>query len=168
MYGKSFESMYSGSMYGAGIEVFAVWNWIVTMTHFGVIEINPVALANTLGGTEEQIEKALRYLTRPDPKSRTKAEEGRRLIKEGQFQYRVVNWEKYQQIKDAKKLREYNRVKQAEHRAKLKVPPTVTAEGPEKPWGGPGAKHYTPEEEAEFSKDLTALEKSWPKTGGAA
>jgi len=119
MYGKSFESMYIGSMYGAGINVFAVWNYIITMTHRGLIELNPKALAATLGGTEQEVKDAIEYLSRPDPESRCKAEEGRKIVREGQFQYRVVSWEEYQRIRNAEDLREYNRRKQAEYRARL-------------------------------------------------
>lgn len=121
MYGKSFESLFTGSMYGAGMNVFAVWGYVITMTHHGHIELNPKALADVLGGTVEEVEKALRYLTRPDENSRSKTEDGRRLVKEGQFQYRVVNWEFYQRIKSEEHRREYNRRKQAEHRLKKRM-----------------------------------------------
>lgn len=118
MYGKSYESMYEGSMVGAGINVFAVWNYIITKARSGAVEVNPKLLAFTLGGTESEIVAALDFLQRPDPISRSKAEDGRRIVKDGQFQYRVVNWEKYQAIKNAADKREYNRVKQAEYRSK--------------------------------------------------
>ncbi len=118
MYGKCFESMYEGSMIGAGINVFAVWNYIITKARGGAVEVNPKMLAFTLGGTEKQVEDALEFLQRPDPSSRSKEEGGRRLIREGQFQYRLVNWERYQNIRNLSEKREYNRVKQAEYRAK--------------------------------------------------
>ena len=118
MYGKSYESMYEGSLVGAGMNVFAVWNYIITKSRAGCVEINPKLLAFTLGGKEEEVESALKFLQRPDPISRSKAEDGRRIIKEGQFQYRVVNWEFYQRIKNEDDRREYNRRKQAEYRAR--------------------------------------------------
>lgn len=120
MYCKLYECLYGGSMVGAGLNVFAVWPWILSNTHFGVVEVNPKLLAFTLGGLKckpEEIEDALDYLQRPDPESRSKLEEGRRLIKEGQFQYRVVNWEEYNRIRNEEERREYNRVKQREGRA---------------------------------------------------
>jgi hypothetical protein len=125
MYGKSYESMYEGSMVGAGINVFAVWNYIITKARGGAVEINPRLLAFTLGGKEDEVVAALEFLQQPDPISRSKDCEGRRLIKDGQFQYRVVNWEKYQEIKNAADKREYNRVKQAEYRAKKSSQSTV-------------------------------------------
>jgi hypothetical protein len=113
--------MYEGSMIGAGMNVFAVWNYIITKGRAGAIEINPKLLAFTLGGREEDVVAALEFLQKPDPQSRSKEEGGRRIIKDGQFQYRIVNWEHYQRIKNAEDKREYNRVKQAEYRAKKVV-----------------------------------------------
>lgn len=121
VYGKTYESMYHGSMVGAGLNVFAVWNYIITNTHFGVIELNPKLLHAILGGELIEVEAALTFLASPDPDSRSKEEEGRRIVKEGQFQYRVVNWEAYQSMKTAADLRQYNRNKQAEYRAKEKI-----------------------------------------------
>ena len=120
MYGKAFESQYEGSMYGAGINVFAVWNYVIAKAHYGTIELNPKLVAAVLGGTVEEVVEAIEFLCAPDPESRSKLEEGRRMVKEGQFQYRVVNWENYQLLKTQEARREYNRVKQAEHRAKKK------------------------------------------------
>lgn len=136
MYGKSFESMFEGSMVGAGINVFAVWTYIITKARRGVIEINPKLLAFTLGGSESEVEAALEFLQQPDPDSRSKEEDGRRLVKEGQFQYRVVNYLKYQELRTEVDRREYNRVKQQEYRERKKL------EAPEKPKPDP---NYTPE-----------------------
>lgn len=118
MYGKAFESMYSGSMVGAGLNVFAVWNYAITKAKTGIVELNPKLLSAILGGPLKDVEAAIQFLSKPDPDSRSKAEDGRRLVKEGQFQYRVVNWSVYQGIKNAEDLREYNRVRQAEYRKK--------------------------------------------------
>lgn len=112
--------MYTGSMYGAGINVFAVWNYIITNTHYGVIELNAEHLADTLGGKVEEVESAINFLSKPDPKSRSKAEGGRRIVKEGEYQYRVTNWETYQNLRKSQDLRDYNRNRQAIRRARMK------------------------------------------------
>jgi hypothetical protein len=121
MYGKAYESMYEGSMVGAGINVFAVWNYIIAANRGGYIEINPKLLAFILGGKESDIESALEFLQKPDPKSRSKDRNGSRLVKEGQFQYFVVNWAYYQHLKNEVDRREYNRIKQAEYRSRGKT-----------------------------------------------
>lgn len=119
MFGKHFESMYDGSMYGAGLAVFAVWGWIISHARAGVVELNPKRLADTLGGKEEEVQQALEYLQRPDPHSRFKACEGKRLVKEGEYQYRLPSWEYYQKIRSELDRREYNRQKQREHRERM-------------------------------------------------
>jgi hypothetical protein len=80
--------------------------------------LNPKKLSDTLGGTVTEIEDAIEFLLKPDPKSRHKEHDGRRLIREGQFQYFVPSWETYQKIRNADERREYNRMKQAEYRDK--------------------------------------------------
>lgn len=128
-------------MVGAGLNVFAVWNYIITRAHFGVVELNPKLLHAILGGELGEVVAAIEYLSGPDPESRSEKEGGRRIVKEGQFQYRVVNWEEYQKMKDGAALREYNRRKQSEYRARKKekrkakayFPPSVDHEkSPEK------------------------------------
>ena len=118
MYGKHFESMYDGSMYGAGIAVFAVWGYVIAHTRRSRVELNPRKLSDTLGGTQEEIVAAIEFLMAPDPNSRHKEREGRRLIKEGEFQYFVPAWEDYQTIRNEDGRREYNRLAQQRSRQK--------------------------------------------------
>lgn len=117
MFGKHFASMYEGSMYGAGIAVFAVWGYVIANCNKGSVELNPRKLADTLGGTVEEVVSAIQFLERPDGSSRFKAYDGRRLVKEGEFQFRVPSWEHYRLIRNEDERREYNRKKQAQYRA---------------------------------------------------
>jgi hypothetical protein len=108
MYGKSFASMYVGSMRGAGLHVFGVWNYcIANCDAKGEVEINADIVAFLLGCEAEQINKALEFLMSPDPNSRTKDEEGRRLLRLGQFSYKLVNHRHYQAMRTAEERREY-------------------------------------------------------------
>lgn len=134
MYGKSFESKYEGSMLGAGFHVYAVWDYCITRNRGGLIELNPELLAFVLAKNspeglpwaEGMVRAAIDFLCAPDVKSRSKEHEGRRLLKEGEYQYRMVNWKAYDGIKSIEALREYNRVKQAEYRARGKGKPKRT------------------------------------------
>ena len=110
-------------MVGAGLNVFAVWGYIITKAKHGFIEINPKLLAFTLGGSEEEVQKALNFLQEPDLNSRSKSEGGRRLVKEGQFQYRIVNWQIYDEIKNEIERRDYNRVRQQQFRDRKQAAP---------------------------------------------
>ncbi len=123
MWGKHFESMYDGSMYGAGLDVFAVWGYVISHARNGTIELNPKKVSDTLGGTMEDVQKAITFLMSPDPKSRWKTHGGRRLVKEGEFQYLIPSWDFYHAIRNEEERREYNRRKQAQYRASKKGTP---------------------------------------------
>lgn len=114
-------------MVGAGAHVYAVWGYCISKNRFGIVELNAKLLAFILGEPQERIEAAITFLCAPDPASRTPEEQGRRLLKEGQYQYRMVNWAKYFGLKNADHQREYNRIAQRNHRAKGKPLPGETA-----------------------------------------
>ena len=120
MYGKYFASTFTGSMFGAGPEVFAVWGYVIANTVNSTVELNPVMLAAVLGSTPEKVESAITFLCRPDPASRNKDREGARLVHENAFQYHVVSHALYRAIRNEDDRREYNRTKQAESRARRK------------------------------------------------
>ena len=113
-------------MCGSGAVVFAVWGyclsnakWDEAQKHWWV-EVNSKILAAVLGEPEPLVIKAIDLLCSPDANSRTKTEGGRRLVKIGQFDYRIVNYAIYRAIKSIEDRREYQRIKQAEYRAKKK------------------------------------------------
>lgn len=123
MYGRNHESKYYGSMVGSGLNVFAVWDYAIAKCKSGTVELNPKLVAFILGGPNQDIkpiQDALDFLCAPDLDSRSKAEEGRRMVKEGEYQYRLVNWHHYQAMRKAEDLTEYNRRMQTEHRAREK------------------------------------------------
>jgi len=108
--------MYTGSLYGAGLPIFAVWPWIIAhKDENGNVEINPEFVAHQLGCCAQQVSEAVEYLTRPDHNSRTKDEDGRRLVKVSQFGYHVVNSEKYRAMGGSR--RDYWREWRAKQRA---------------------------------------------------
>lgn len=117
MFGKHFGSMYEGSMVGAGAVVFAVMGYVIAkqMPDKKVgsqVRLNPVLLAAILGEDTKAIEAAIEKLCAPDPKSTTKTNDGRRLVKLGEFDYQVVNGAKYRAIRDEETRQEQNRVAQ--------------------------------------------------------
>ena len=125
MYGRLFESTFDGSMLGSGSAVFAVWAYVIAKQRDGEVELHPKLLSAIIGDPVEVIEEAIEKLCSPDPMSRNKDEEGRRLIHIQSYKYRVVSAHIYAAIKSDNDRREYNRRKQAEHRAKKagKSPP---------------------------------------------
>lgn len=123
MYGKAYASMYTGSMIGAGSPTFAVWGYVIAnmkpdKEHGMVVELNPVLLAFILGDAQEVVGQAIEKLMAPDPRSKSKEQEGRRLIQVGQFDYWVVNGLEYQRLRNEDERREYNRTRQSTWREK--------------------------------------------------
>lgn len=134
MYGKIFESLYRGSMVGAGSPMFAVWGYVIAHMRADVVvgaqvELNPALLAFILGDKREVIESVIQRLCDPDPASTSKEEEGRRLVRIGEFAYRVVNGPRYMSIRCAEERREYQRewqrMKRAEQKELLPHPDTM-------------------------------------------
>jgi len=119
MYGKHFEKMYTGSLLGAGAEVFAVMGYVISHQKPPdfTVEINPKLVSVMLGEPEEEIRTAVEFLCAPDPNSRSEKEEGRRLKKIGQFLYHVVNGESYHGIKSQEELRAYWREQKRQKKA---------------------------------------------------
>lgn len=123
MYGKIFASLFTGSMYGAGSPKFAVMSYVIANMQpdrdVGFqVELNIRDLASRIGEPVEVIQGAIDFLCAPDIESRSKDEEGRRLVKIGSFDYRVVNGKAYAEIRNEEQRRENNRIRQARFRKK--------------------------------------------------
>lgn len=93
---------------------FAVLDFVITTQkpsreHGSVVEINPVLLGAILGESVEDVNEAINFLCSPDKHSRSKEEDGRRMVKLGEFLYRVVNGAKYRAIRDEDQRRTQNR-----------------------------------------------------------
>jgi hypothetical protein len=114
-------------MFGAGPDVFAVWAYVIANTKESQVELNPILLAATLGTTKERVQSAIDVLCAPDAHSRSKCEDGRRLVREGEFAYRVPTFAAYRAIQNEDDRREYNRIKKAEQRAREKEVSNVKA-----------------------------------------
>lgn len=128
MYGKIFKSTFNGSLYGKGAVIQAVWAHVIANAEPpGYVELNPEPLANSIGDvTATQVEQAIEFLCQPDPKSRNPADEGRRLVREGQYLYRVVTWHEYQAIQNKENRREYQRTLMANRRAAKRAAKAVS------------------------------------------
>jgi hypothetical protein len=106
--------------------VFAVWAYVIANTdHEHHVEINPVMVGALLGMEFSQVESVVEKFCAPDPKSRTKENEGRKLVHVSGFLYFVVNHEAYRQIRNEDERREYFKVKKQEQRARQKNSKTL-------------------------------------------
>ncbi len=118
MYGKHFASMYTGSMLGAGANILATWGWVISHVVDGAVELNPKLIAFHIGMTPDEVKAAIDFLCQPDPDSRNCEEDGRRLVHEAAFQYRVVSHAHYRAIKSREDQQIYERERKREYRRK--------------------------------------------------
>lgn len=135
MYGKHFSSMYERSMVGKGAMVFAVMGYVIATSKpdknvGGRVILNPDVLGPILGEKPSDVEKAIRFLCAPDLKSESKAEGGRRLVQIGEYDYRVVNFQKYRAMRNEEDRREQNRINQARFRSRTLGKPAKNAGQP--------------------------------------
>src|ERR1700757_3941657 len=141
MYGRIFASMFAGSMVGTGPDVISVWAYVLAHMQRGYIELNPVLLGVIIGMPFDRAEAAIAKLCEPDIRSRNKAEEGRRLVREGEYTYRVVSWPVYEEIKRRDELRNYNtswkRTKRSDHKESTPINGHAIIPPPPEPAGPP-------------------------------
>lgn len=117
MFGKFFASAFTGSMMGAGPVVFAVWAYaLANSSQDGEVELNPRLLAILIGTLEADVQTAIDYLLEEDNRSRSKAHDGRRLLKLGEFSYSIVNHAAYRGIANEAERRTYLKHKKREER----------------------------------------------------
>lgn len=125
MYGKIYESTFSGSMVGSGSVVFSIWAYVIAHTKpDSMVELNPSLLSAVLGESEEKITEGIKQLCSPDPKSRSKAHEGRRLLPKSEFLFFVPRYKHYHGLRNDEERRQYFREKKREQRERLKACPT--------------------------------------------
>jgi hypothetical protein len=85
-----------------------------------IVDISVAGLADAAGVTDEECQEALARLKSPDPRSRTKTEDGRRIKEVETGGWFIVNGEMYQQLWNDADRREYKRKWMANKRAVIK------------------------------------------------
>lgn len=116
-YTKLFGSILDSTIWQEDKDTKILWITMLAMKNGQqVVEAAVPGLAKRAGLTVEECSVALEKLKAPDPYSRTKEFEGRR-IQEVPGGWLILNGEKYRERLDRK---EYQRIKQAEYRAKRK------------------------------------------------
>lgn len=129
-YGKCFESMYEGSMWGKSLAVYAVWGYVIAKQRRRInrmyVELNPQKLAPMFSTTPDVILEAIRDLCTPDLRSRSTVEQGRRLVPvnqnvehDGPRTFWVVNGFYYRRKRDKEERQEQNRQASARYRQKV-------------------------------------------------
>ena len=121
MYGKVFESIFRGSLYGNYEALVTFQAMIVLADEDGIIDISPQALAATTSYPPEVINKGLKVLQQSDPHSRSPDENGKRIVlldEDREFGWRIVNYEYYRNLGKRADTREKARERQRRKRKK--------------------------------------------------
>jgi len=125
-YTKLFQTILASTIWGAAKETKIVWITMLAMADkHGCVHSSIPGLATMARLTIPETETALAELSSPDPYSRTKDFDGRRIetIDGGWF---VLNHPKYRDMMTTDDRREYNRIKQQEYRARQKMSTNVS------------------------------------------
>ena len=112
MYGKIFESIYDGSLYGHWEAIVTMQQLIVLADADGIIDMTPPAIAGKTSIPLEILEKGLSILSEPDPYSRSPESNGVRiqlLDDQRPWGWFLVNHKKYQNLRTAEDRKEYMR-----------------------------------------------------------
>lgn len=152
-YTKLFNSILASTIWRADDKTRIVWITLLAMAgKDGVAECSIPGLADLARVSVDDCRTAVMELQQPDPDSRTKEYEGRRITPvDGGFQ--ILNHGKYREKLNADQRREYMRIKQAEFRARKKTS-TKVANVSDK---------YTPLTQAEAEAYTEALKPTPPE-----
>ena len=162
MYGKIFDSMYEGTLYGHWQAIVTFQQMIVLADADGVVDMTPQAIAARTSIPLEIIQAGIKVLEAPDQYSRTPDEDGKRielLDEHRPWGWHIVNHEKYKNLRDADEIRAQNRERQQRFRDKKK---TVTQRNaPSRSvTGGNGESRYT-------DTDTDTRKQAQPPNGGS-
>jgi hypothetical protein len=110
MYAKVFRSMFQGSMYGNPDGIIAFMVMLVLSDRHGDVDMTPQAISAMTSIPLSTIEAGIEFLSRPDPRSRTPDQDGRRIVlidSHRDWGWHIVNFERYHKIRNEEERREY-------------------------------------------------------------
>ena len=123
MYGKIFESMYEGTLYGQWEAIVTMQQFIVIANEDGVVDMTPPHIAGKTSIPLEIIEKGIDILSKPDPYSRTPGDEGIRIAlldDHRPWGWYIVNYKKYRDMVRREDKKEADRIRVKASRDRVK------------------------------------------------
>ena len=151
---KLFSSIIHSTVWREDMHVKVVWITMLAMAESrGTVSASVPGLADAARVTIPQVEDALARLAAPDPYSRTKDHEGRR-IEEIDGGWRLLNYGKYRESRDPEERKRQNREARRRFRAKHAAvsQPEVSQSQPEVSQGQPGSAQAEAEAEADTTE----------------
>lgn len=119
MYGKLFDTMFEGTLYGHWEAIVTLQQMIILADSSGNLDMTPQVLSGRTSIPLEIIQKGIKELSDPDPDSRTPGAEGRRITlldEHRTWGWHIVNHAKYQAIRTKQDKLEADRQRIAEKR----------------------------------------------------
>lgn len=125
MYGKIFDTIFDSSIMEEDIEVRYVWHCMIVLADVdGNVDMTEQALARRINVHVSTVSTAVHRLSQPDPRSRSSAEQGRRLVpidEHRSWGWHLVNRERYKDIRSPLDRRDYFREQKRRKRAEVKM-----------------------------------------------
>jgi hypothetical protein len=122
MYGKIFESMYKGTLYGQWEAIVTFQQLIVLCDSDGIVDMTPPAIAATTSIPLDIIHKGIEALEQVDQYSRSPAHEGRRIVlldPARPWGWQIVNHDYYRNLASKEDKREKDRARISEKRNQI-------------------------------------------------
>ncbi len=111
MYGKIFATIFDGSLYGR-FEATATLMVLITLANrHGEVDMTIEALSARTGFPIAILQAGIEELSKPDPRSRTPGEDGKRIVPiapHRDWGWRLVNYETYRTLRTEDDRREYH------------------------------------------------------------
>lgn len=116
---KLFSSILASTIWREANHVRIVWITLLAMSdRHGLVECSIPGLADLARVTVDECRNAIDVLSSPDPDSRTKTNEGRRIEAVDGVGFLIINYETHRQKMSAEERREYKARKAREYRAR--------------------------------------------------
>jgi hypothetical protein len=112
MYAKVFSSIFDGSMRGHSDLILVFVNILCHANQDGIVDRTCQAIADETGLPVRRVEAAVASLEGPDKQSRSRNDDGRRIKRidpERAWGWEIVNFKKYDGIRNSEERREYMR-----------------------------------------------------------
>jgi len=136
MYGKIFEFMYEGSLYGQWEAIVTFQQMIVIADDERFVDITPPALAAKTSIPLGVIEKGIEVLESDDPYSRTPGEDGKRIVRisdKRPWGWQIVNYQKYRNMASNEDRKRYMREYMQKRRKQEKLTSKQTVNSGKQP-----------------------------------
>ena len=135
MYAKIFDSILKGSLYGDWQTRVVFEDLLILSDKHGMVDMTVDAIHGQTGMPVDIIKRGIKKLMEPDPNSRSKDEEGRRIVlidDERDWGWCIVNYKKYSEMRTSEERNSYMRSYMQERRGKERAKKLVEKHfGPE-------------------------------------